>query len=398
MPKQVWWLIIGMAVNVTGSSFLWPLNAIYIHVHLDKSLSIAGVVLMGNSAASVVGNLFGGSLFDKMGGYRSILIGIGITIFALGGMVWNHEWPYYVLFLIITGFGSGIIFPAMYAMAGSAWKEGGRRAFNAIYVAQNVGVALGSALGGFVASFSFNYIFIANLSMYLVFFVIAFKKYKVFSNHVGASTSVLKESGIVRNKSHLMTLLVLCSSYLLCWMAYVQWQTTIASYTQQLSIRLEQYSLLWAINGALIVLAQPFLGKFLKKMKENLKTQILIGIMIFMISNLVAAYATEFSGFVVAMVILTLGEMLIWPAVPSFANQIAPKGREGFYQGLVNSTATGGRMLGPVLGGLVVDAFHMEALFYSIVGLLVIAFIIASIFDLPLKKEEKSQTNNHTLS
>ncbi len=398
MPKQVWWLIIGMAVNVTGSSFLWPLNAIYIHDHLDKSLSIAGVVLMGNSAASVVGNLFGGSLFDKMGGYRSILIGIGITVFALGGMVWNHEWPYYVLFLIITGFGSGIIFPAMYAMAGSAWKEGGRRAFNAIYVAQNVGVALGSALGGFVASFSFNYIFIANLSMYLVFFVIAFTKYKVFSNHVGASTSVLKESGIVRNKSHLMTLLVLCSSYLLCWMAYVQWQTTIASYTQQLSIRLEQYSLLWAINGALIVLAQPFLGKILKKMKENLKTQILIGIMIFMISNLVAAYATEFSGFVVAMVILTLGEMLIWPAVPSFANQIAPKGREGFYQGLVNSTATGGRMLGPVLGGLVVDAFHMEALFYSIVGLLVIAFIIASIFDLPLKKEEKSQTNNHTLS
>jgi MFS family permease len=391
MPKQVWWLIIGMAVNVTGSSFLWPLNAIYIHDHLGKSLSIAGVVLMFNSGASVIGNLFGGSLFDKIGGYRSILAGIGITTFSLIGMVWNHEWPYYVLFLIIIGFGSGIIFPSMYAMAGSVWKEGGRRAFNAIYVAQNVGVAVGSALGGIVASFSFDYIFMANLFMYLLFFVIALTKYKVLSNNMYVSTSVLKESGRVRNKTHLTALLILCGSYLLCWMVYVQWQTTIASYTQQLSIRLEQYSLLWAINGALIVLAQPFLGRVLKKMKDNLKAQILIGIVIFMISNLVGAFAASFSGFVVAMVILTFGEMLIWPAVPSFANHLAPKGREGFYQGLVNSTATGGRMLGPVVGGLIVDAFHMEALFYSLIGLLIAAFIIAYFFDLPLKKEGNQQ-------
>ena len=73
MPKSLWFLIIGMLVNVTGASFLWPLNTIYINEHLGKSLSVAGVVLMLNSAASVVGNLLGGTLFDKIGGYKSIL-------------------------------------------------------------------------------------------------------------------------------------------------------------------------------------------------------------------------------------------------------------------------------------------------------------------------------------
>lgn len=43
MPRALWLLIIGMAVNVTGSSFLWPLNTIYIHDHLGKSLSMAGL-------------------------------------------------------------------------------------------------------------------------------------------------------------------------------------------------------------------------------------------------------------------------------------------------------------------------------------------------------------------
>ena len=76
MPRALWLLVIGMAVNVTGSSFLWPMNAIYIHDHLGKSLTIAGLVLMLNSAASVVGNLFGGTLFDRIGGYKSILLGI----------------------------------------------------------------------------------------------------------------------------------------------------------------------------------------------------------------------------------------------------------------------------------------------------------------------------------
>ena len=24
IPRSVWWLVIGMALNITGSSFLWP--------------------------------------------------------------------------------------------------------------------------------------------------------------------------------------------------------------------------------------------------------------------------------------------------------------------------------------------------------------------------------------
>ena len=40
----------------------------------------------------------------------------------------------------------------MYAMVGSIWPEGGRKAFNAIYLAQNVGVAIGPAIAGIVAA------------------------------------------------------------------------------------------------------------------------------------------------------------------------------------------------------------------------------------------------------
>jgi MFS family permease len=393
MPRAVWLLIIGMAVNVTGSSFLWPLNTIYIHDHLGKSLTMAGVVLMLNSAASVIGNLFGGSLFDKMGGYKSILLGICITLTALVGLTIWHGWPEYIFFLTIIGFGTGIVFPAMFAMAGSVWKEGGRRAFNAIYVAQNLGVAVGAALGGIVADYSFELIFLANTVMFAIFLLIAVFGYKGISTAGSVKPAKgIKEAAFRTNRKNLIALLILCSGYLLCWVAYVQWSTTIASYSQEINISLSQYSLLWTINGALIVLGQPLLNGVLKQLNTTLKIQILIGIGIFIISFIVAGNASAFTGFLVAMIVLTIGEMFIWPAVPTVAFNLAPKGREGFYQGIVTSTATGGRMLGPLLGGILVDLYSMSALFYVLTGLFVVSIFTTLFYDRRIKETETTAT------
>ncbi|MEH7181324.1 MDR family MFS transporter [Neobacillus vireti] len=397
MPRALWLLIIGMAVNVTGSSFLWPLNTIYIHDHLGKSLTVAGVVLMLNAGATVIGNLFGGTLFDKIGGYKSILLGIWISLLALIGLTFWHGWPAYIIFLTIIGFGSGIVFPAMFAMAGSVWKEGGRKAFNAIYVAQNLGVAIGASLGGFVADYSFQLIFLANTIMYVIFFIIAVFGYRNIAA-VPVKQAKTKDQSVVKSRINLQALLILCSGYALCWVAYVQWTTTISSYTQEINISLTQYSFLWTINGALIVLGQPILNKVLKHLSESLKVQILIGIGFFIISFLIVGKVTVFTGFLVAMIILTIGEMFIWPAVPTIAFELAPKGREGFYQGIVNSTATGGRMVGPLLGGVLVDLYSMSALFFILIGLFFIAIVTTLTYDRILKSEKKLSNINLPVS
>ncbi|MEH7746552.1 MFS transporter, partial [Neobacillus drentensis] len=357
----------------------------YIHDHLGKSLSIAGIVLMLNSGASVIGNLYGGNLFDRIGGYKSIILGISITLAALIGLTFWHVWPAYIVFQIIIGFGTGIIFPSMYAMAGSVWKEGGRKAFNAIYVAQNLGVALGASLGGIVAAYSFQLIFLANTIMYVLFLLIALFGYKGISVESGKQAANDINVPIVKNRKNLYALLILCSGYLLCWVAYVQWTTTISSYTQEIGISLKQYSFLWSINGALIVVAQPLLNSVLKRLSASLKLQMIIGIGIFIVSFIVAGKSTAFSGFLVGMIILTIGEMFIWPSVPTVAFNLAPKGREGFYQGIVNSTATGGRMVGPLLGGMLVDLYSMSILFTVLIGLFIIAIITTLLYDRRLK-------------
>lgn len=386
MPKQVWLLIIGMLVNVVGSSFLWPLNTIYMNEYLGQSLSMAGFVLMLNAGAGVIGNLAGGVLFDKVGGYWSIFTGSILSLISLVGLVFWHGWPTYVWFLILLGFSSGIVFPAMFALVGTVWPEGGRKAFNAIYLAQNLGVATGPALAGLVASYNMEAIFSINLAMYVVFFLIAAIGYRGLDK-MGKGAEK-KEVVVTKNasKAPFYSLLLVSSAFFLCWVAYSQWSTNLSTHTQDMGLSLKQYSLLWTINGLMILLLQPIVSPLISRWHNRIKLQLGFGIVIMMFSFIIILFAENFTMFAASMIILTIGEVFVWPAVPTIASQLAPKGRVGFYQGIVNSASTLGKMMGPFIGGIVVDQSGIPALIFILCALFIIAIIPAVFYDKPMKK------------
>ncbi len=393
MPKSIWLLVIGMLVNNIGNSLIWPINSIYIHDHLGQSLTIAGLILMINSGAGVIGSLIGGYFFDRIGGYKSILLGIGITIFALTGLSIWHGWPHYVIFLTIMGFGSGIVFPSMFAMVGVLWPEGGRRGFNTMYIAQNVGVAIGPALAGPIAEFSFTYIFISNLVMYIIFFLIAFFGYRNLEANAPSRNKKDKEISLekgkeekVKDKATFYSLLIVSSVFLLATIAYSQWASTMPSYMQGLGISLREYGLVWTINGLLIITLQPLVSPLLNRYEHKIKSQLVVGVIIMMFSFVVIQFAESFTIFAVAMVIITLGEILVWPAIPAIANRLSPKGLEGMYQGIVTSAGSIGRMIGPLFGGIMVDQFNMEILLWVLCVIFIIAIIPCLLYDRPLKK------------
>lgn len=387
MPKAVWFLIIGMFINTMGNSFLWPLHTIYMHDHLGQTLTMAGFVLMINAGTGVIGNLLGGYLFDRIGGYKSIMFGIILSLIALAFLTLWHGWPEYIWFVAILGFSGGIIFPSMYALVGSVWPEGGRKSFNAIYLAQNLGVAIGPALAGFVADNNINNIFLANFLTYILFLIVAGVFYRKMSASPNRQASILNEKKKIKQKAPFYAMLIVTIGYMLTWIVYVQWTSTISTYVLDLGITLKQYSLLWTINGALILLGQPLIKPIVKRLEDKIKAQMILGIIIFIISFVVVAFAEDYSMFITAMVILTIGEMFFWPAVPTLADKLAPKGREGFYQGVVNSMATVGRMIGPFVGGILVEAYGTPAMILILTSLMSVAIVTTLIYDLPLKKD-----------
>ncbi|EPR27151.1 Multidrug resistance protein [Geobacillus sp. WSUCF1] len=173
-------------------------------------------------------------------------------------------------------------------------------------------------------------------------------------------------------------------------LSYVQWSTTIAAYTRELGIPVGQYSLLWTINGALIVLAQPLLSAVIRRFMPTLKRQIVIGFLIFAVSFAMLLGAHSFAEFAASMMVLTIAEMIVWPAIPAAVNEWAPPGKAGFYQGIVNGTATAGRMIGPVIGGSVADLFGMKLLIMMLALFALLAVLAALLHDRRLPKRTEN--------
>ncbi|MBV7504154.1 MFS transporter [Bacillus sp. sid0103] len=368
-PKSLKVLLIAMLVNSTGMAFLWPLHTIYITQGMGKTLSEAGFVLMLHSGAEIVGSFLGGYLYDRIRGKRTLLLAVLASACYIFIISIGLSWPVYILLMILLGLAIGTIFPPIYALAGIVWKEGGRKSFNLIYLVLNFGVAVGTALGGIVAQFSFQYVFWVNGFTYLVFIFIVWFALEEPDPVIEAAKvkkeQVLMPKQEVRPSQSFHSLFILCLGFMFCWVTYIQWQTSISNYMHQLGFPLSAYSTLWTINGVLILLGQPLLQWLIARMKTPMKWQLLSGVLFFMATFGLLSQSHSYGGFVAGMVIMTIGEILIFPAVPAIADRLAPKDRRGMYQGLVSGAANVGRTIGPLLGGLLYDGFGPIVLLYG---------------------------------
>ncbi len=73
-----------------------------------------------------------------------------------------------------------------------------------------------------------------------------------------------------KNKARFISLVLICAMFAICWVAYIQWESTIASFTQSINISMAQYSmLLWTINGIMILVAQPLIKPVVLSVKRR---------------------------------------------------------------------------------------------------------------------------------
>lgn len=392
LPPAIWTLNLGMTINVIAGAFLWPMNALYMETKLGKTSLIIGIVMFLYAGSTALGNWIGGTLFDRFGGFRAAITGIGITFMALIGLNINHGWPCYPIFLVFIGLGQGIVFPSFNAMVGTTWPEGGRKAYNAGYVLQNLGVAIGAFLGGKTAAYlSFDYSFLGFLGFYVIFLLVAIfkiRKIKPSANyHKVVEENTHFEKG---DNRRLYALLMVGFAFLLCWVGYVQWQNTIPVHVKSMGMSMDQYANFWVLNGAYIVLMQPVISRILRYFKLSNKRLIITGLCIFMISHFITGNVQSYKGYLLSMCILTTAEMLIWPTVPTIANNLAPKGKSGMFQGITAMCATGGRAIGPIIGLTISDAYGIRVLFMWIIVLMAVAGIFVYFHDYWIKRSPET--------
>lgn len=267
-------LILGAFLESVGASFIWPINTIFIHNYLHKSLAVAGMVLFFNSILTFLGNYAGGKLFDRIGGHKTVMASTFIGMLALIGLIFNHGWPAYPILLPILGFGVGSAFTVINSFGAQIDEVDKYKLFNAIYVGTNLGNAIGTALGGYIAGINMTLVFIANfvfLSLFFVLVVFWYNNRKVVEKRNSQKVKHLK--------TKLQPGTALIAIFLgTTWVSYSQWSSNISAHLTHLGIPVSKYSLLWTINAIVIVVFLPLINHLAENQAWFKKVQIPLGV------------------------------------------------------------------------------------------------------------------------
>lgn len=384
------WLVLAELATWIGASFVWPLTSVYLNKRLGISLSVIGIVLFCNCAANMVGSTLAGRLFDKYNPYPLVIIGSFTDAAVLYLMAFFHGWPIYWFWLVCIGFLGGWNGALINSIATSLKKYPGRYVFNILYFSQNLGVVVGTLIVGYLYDYSIELLFLIAGTLYVIGGLIAVFKYKpIIAYHANRKAKAAKgESQEVEKmpKPNFAMTMGFYVTLAVTWLMYMNWESNLSVYMVSLGIPFHLYSTLWTINAGIIVVVQLLLAKF-PNIFKSIQQQILFGVFMFAVSWVTLILAKSYPGFVLSMVVLTIGESTAFSAIPAYVNDLSPYSSKGKYQGLTLVASGVGRALGPLFGGTIIDKWGYSSLF--ITASIGIALCFVALLPLHAKLKDK---------
>ncbi|WP_125583457.1 MDR family MFS transporter [Levilactobacillus cerevisiae] len=349
-----------------AAACMWPLTTVYMHDQLHQTLTLAGIALLGMSLCMILGNWLGGWLFDHWSPFYSAIVGTLCSFIPMALLIFFHGWPIFGVMLLLIGLGDGIVMTVVNSFAATVKTVESRRVFNYLYIGMNLGVVVGTLMVGLLMKHGVTLVFSVAALSYLTLLLIF-----IFDFRAKIEKKAYTHAKGPAKPAQLKLIWLISALVFALYMSYSLWESVISVHMTGLGISFEKYSLLWTLNGLMIVFGQPIVNRLAADFK--LSSQIWVGSLIFILSFLLLVFAKSYAMFVVTMIILTLGEMTGFPGIPAWIDGLAGDNDKGKFQGIYNMAISFGRAVGPLYGGMIIEYGSYHSLFWSVTAIMLLA-------------------------
>ncbi len=379
-PFQFWLMLMGLVISTTGTTMVWPFLTIYASEKLLLPLAAVTSLMTFNSVSGFVSSVIAGSLVDRFGRKGMMVIGLfGMAIVYLGYMPAREFWQFALLMLLSGSFNPLYRVGTDAIVADMIEPENRTQAYSLVRMGRNVGVALGPILGGLVLSRSYNIGFIT-ASIALTFFgllTIFFLKETLQRDpnrhHDSLRDQLRVISEALRNKAFSrmvgsFTLMEICAT--------LMWVVLAVYIKQNYGIGEAQYSWIPTTNALMVIFLQVLITRLTQK---HSPTRVMpVGAAFYAVAMLLVALSGNFWGFLLAMIIMTFGELITAPTATAYVANLAPADQRGRYLGLFGLAWYFALSIGPVGAGFLSDNISIHAPWFAgaIVGVIsVLSFL-----------------------
>ncbi|NME70992.1 MDR family MFS transporter [Flammeovirga aprica] len=392
IPKEVWILSIVSLINRIGAMVI-PFLSIYLSDGKGFSLNEIGWIMTAFGVGSVVGTWLGGKLTDRIGFYPVIvfsLLSSGIGLIVLKELDTFVQMALGFFFVILL---ADLLRPPLFVAVNNYCTEENRtKSITLVRLAINLGFAFGPATGGIlIASFGYASLFwVDGLSCILamLFFVLTLKKTvgKVTKEETTEEKSPALKSPY-KDKSYLLFVL----SLTLFGLVFIQYFSTVPLFYKEVHELSEAtIGLIISSNGFVIFILEMPLMHWIEKQKKVSKMNVMmIAVVCVIVSYILLIFSMNVTFLIIGMMILTIGEMLLFPLSNTEAMQRSIGKNQGDYMALYAISFSIAHLVGHNLGMQSVDfvGFDMTWVGMSI-GLLV-TLLLLQVYKNSVKKEKQ---------
>lgn len=359
-PRQFWLLTLGIFVYVTGVDSAYPFETLYLNGELGVSMTAIGFILGLTIFAGLPFQIVGGALTDRLG--RRSILAFGVAgsalLYAAFGLV--HDLTQLVAFIAWeAAFGWPMFLTASNAMiADLTILERRTEAFGITRVAVNGGMVCGPLLSGavLVVDPSFRSSFLLGAAICCVFLLLIVFGLKETKPRVTKRTERSRGglggyAAVLRDRRFAL----FCLVALLPLYAFGQiWSIFPVALQKAQGMPPESWSrllALYALSGALLQYPIVRLVRHRDSMLLLACASALVGVGLGSAVFVPFGWATR--GLLVGV---SLGVMLLIPISTTVVSRLAPAELRGRYMGAWTLVWLAGYALGPLFGGLAMDA------------------------------------------
>jgi MFS family permease len=378
-PHQFWTLFWGTLIFSAGNGLIFPFLSLYLNGTLSFSMTEVGVMYVTVAVITAVSQIVGGTLVDRIGRKPVMvfgLIGGVIPTVAMGfsgdiliGATGPTRLLVVAILVILFGLTGGVYGPAASAMVADLVESEKRtKAYSLLRIVQNIGIALGPAVGGFIATRSYLVLFLCAALGSLVYGILAVILVRETLPNLEPESKSMPPSQSTDGGYTAIFMdrifITFCILYLVSILIYAQMNTTLPVYLKQsFGVKESEYGLLMSLNAVMVVFFQFPLSSWINRYEKG--NMMAVGVLLFAIGFGMFAFVAAMPLFFLAQAIWTTGEMVTTPISQAFAADIAPNSMRGRYLGfysLIWGIASG---IGPLLGGLVMDHMGGKYIWYA---------------------------------
>jgi MFS family permease len=351
MPRSAWVLFAGSFVNRLGT-FVLPFLTLYL-TGRGYSPAQAGAAIACYGLGGLLSQVAGGLVADRIGRRNAIAVSMfGAAALTLALWRATSLAAIYPITFVLAAFAE-LYRPASGALIADLLPAEQRvTAFTLYRLTVNVGWAAGLAIGGFLAERNFAWAFVGDAITSATFGVIAL----VALPH-GTRTAKEQERHLTSARSSILAdrgFLLFLAAVLTTGLVYSQNVSTLPLEIRDAGFGASTYGLLQAMNGTLVVVFELVVISWTQRFERF--RMIGLGNLLIGLGFASLLLASSVPGFVVFILIWTLGEMIESPLASAVAADRAPEHARGRYQSAYGSMFGLAWMLGPVLGTSIYQA------------------------------------------